>query len=134
MRRRPGGLRTVSPSGASPDAWDNRCRRVAPDGPAGSSRSTSPRSTAVSTVRAVTSLVTEAQGYGWSTDPVAARVSRASVTMTAAFGAGHSLTASRAFTSHILSAAFVSIVDVVSSILSYLSESMYRGRVGEVVD
>ena len=45
----PGWASTVSPSNGSPEAWASRCRTVAPGGPAGSSRSMRPSSTASST-------------------------------------------------------------------------------------
>src|SRR6478735_8340578 len=56
-------------SNARPDAWASRWRRVDPGGPAGSSRPTSPRSTATSTASALTSLVTDAHGCATSRDP-----------------------------------------------------------------
>ena len=48
------------PSNGRPDVCESRCRTVAPRGPAGSSRSTTPSSAAMSTASAVTGFDTEA--------------------------------------------------------------------------
>src|SRR3954447_21412759 len=74
MRRRAGGAATVSASGASPDACDNRCRTGEPGGAAASSRDTVPSSTATNTARATSNFVTEARANTSSIGPAVARI------------------------------------------------------------
>ena len=58
----PAARSACSPSNGRPEACASRCRTVEPGGPAGSSRSTIPSSTATSTATAVASFVTDAHG------------------------------------------------------------------------
>ena len=60
MRRCSGRAIGSVPSNGRPDVCERRCRTVEPGGPAGSSRSTTPSSAAISTARAVTGFDTEA--------------------------------------------------------------------------
>src|SRR3954469_1956828 len=61
MRRRPGSAIGAPRSNGSPEACESRWRKVAPGGPAGSSRATRPSSPATSIASAVASFVTDAQ-------------------------------------------------------------------------
>src|ERR671925_1564724 len=95
MRRSPGRAIGRFPSSGSPDACASRWRTVAPGGPAGSSRSTTPSSAATRTASAVRSFVTDAQAKARSTSPRTA-TSRGLTTATATLAAGHVSTCSRA--------------------------------------
>ena len=68
----PGAVSGTGLSGPSPDAWERRCLTVAPGGPAGSSRSTMPRSMATRTASATSSLVTDAHSATASRSPLVA--------------------------------------------------------------
>ena len=70
---RPDARSAAPSSNGSPLACASRCRTVEPGGPAGSSRSIVPSSTATSVASAVASFVTEAQRKTWSVGPVRAR-------------------------------------------------------------
>src|SRR5438128_10950748 len=98
MRRRPGGISGGPSSGGRPDACASRWRSVEPSGPAGSSRSTVPSSTATSTARPVNSFVTDAQRSGTSRGPCAPTSVSARVTQAAAVRAPHSSISRSAFT------------------------------------
>src|ERR671922_184657 len=67
MRRSPGRAIGRFPSSGSPDACASRWRTVAPGGPAGSSRSTTPSSAATRAATAVSSFVLDHK-FG-ATDP-----------------------------------------------------------------
>src|SRR5689334_12377866 len=86
MRRRPGGAIGRAPSNGSPEAWESRCRTVAPGGPAGSSRSTTPSSAATSVASAATGFETEASSSGRVESPRVAIVPAARVTPAVANG------------------------------------------------
>src|SRR5256714_714275 len=74
MRRRPGSVTGSSPSTGSPEAWASRWRSVAPGGPAGSSRSTVPSSSATrSTSPAPRPTTSRAGGSTSSTGPTGGR-------------------------------------------------------------
>lgn len=68
-RRLPGSAITRCSSKASPEVWASRWRTVEPSGPAGSSSSKTPSSTATSAAYEVSSLVTDASGKRWSCGP-----------------------------------------------------------------
>src|SRR5581483_4923039 len=84
MRRRPGSVRGCSPSTGSPEAWASRWRSVAPAGPAGSSRSTVPSSSATRSARPVRSFVTDAHGTSAWRGPCVATTPSACTTPAAA--------------------------------------------------
>src|SRR5256714_1809943 len=84
MRRRPGSVTGSSPSTGSPEAWASRWRSVAPGGPAGSSRSTVPSSSATRSASPVRSFVTEAHGSPTSRGPCIAMTWSARATPAAA--------------------------------------------------
>src|SRR3954451_8674246 len=87
MRRRPGSAIGAPASNGSPEACESRWRKVAPGGPAGSSRSTRPSSAATSMATAVASFVTDAQANECSSSPRDA--STAPVTQAATRSHGH---------------------------------------------
>src|SRR6478672_5982509 len=90
MRRRAGGISGGPSPGGSPDACESRCRSVEPGGPASSSRSTVPSSTATSVATPVRSFVTEAQRNGVARGPCVATGPSARVTPAAAVRAPQS--------------------------------------------
>src|SRR6266404_6478824 len=90
MRLRPGGMSGRPSSGASPDACARRWRSVEPGGPAGSSSSTVPSSSATSSATPVSSFVTDAQRSSTSRGPCTPISSVARVTPAAAVRAPHS--------------------------------------------
>src|SRR6476659_3888632 len=81
MRRLPGGEIGAPASNGRPELCASRWRKVAPGGPAGSSRSTSPSSAATSIATADASFVTDAHSNRRTSSPRAA--SSAPVTQTA---------------------------------------------------
>src|SRR6476469_10025823 len=98
MRRLPGAVNGGPSSGGRPEACASRWRRVEPSGPAGSSRSTVPSSTATSTARPVKSFVTDANRSGVSRGRCTPTSPAARVTPAAAVRAPHSSIARSAFT------------------------------------
>src|SRR5436190_21740365 len=90
MRRVPGFAIGSKPSNGSPEVCASRCRTVAPGGPAGSSRSTTPSSAATAVARAVSSLVTDAQRNSASRGPCVPAISPVRTTPAAAAAAPQS--------------------------------------------
>src|SRR5262245_9436663 len=83
----PGAASDMPPSNDSPEAWASKWRTDEPGGPAASSRSRRPSSTAFSTASAVTSLVTEAHRKERSASPRNARTPSGPTTAAAAWSA-----------------------------------------------
>src|SRR5688572_27095566 len=98
MRRLPGGAIGRPGSKPRPDAWASRWRTVEPCGPAGSSRSRIPSSTATSTAQAVASFVIDAHLAGRAVGPRAASTPPGAMAATDACGAGQSSIAASACT------------------------------------
>src|SRR6478609_7211659 len=87
MRRLPGSEIGAPASNGNPELCESRWRKVAPGGPAGSSRSMSPSSAATSIASADASLVTDAHSKRRLSSPRVA--STAPVTQTATCSHGH---------------------------------------------
>src|SRR4051795_13698956 len=98
MRRVPGRAIVFSPWNGSPDACARRCLTVAPSGPAGSSRSTTPSSAATSVASAVAGFVIDAQRNSRSRGPRSAIPSPSRTTATATAPAPHPSTCASAST------------------------------------
>src|SRR6266516_5672757 len=82
----------------SPEACARRCRTVEPGGPAGSSRSTTPSSAAISAASAVSSFVTEAHRKTRSRGPCVPATSPSRSTPTETVSGGHCSTCARTST------------------------------------
>src|SRR5918999_1356622 len=92
MRRMPGGAMLRSWSKARPEACARRWRTVDPSGPAGSSRSTVPSSTATNAANPTSSFPTEAMRVIHSGSPASPTVCCGPVTPAETVSAGHPAT------------------------------------------